>query len=171
MKIKKFLMTLAIPVIAMTFASCSDDDDTPDVNNVPTKFTESFNKLYPEVKTAKWETKGQYRVAEFKQNNNMIETEVWFDSNADRVMVHNDYGENLFLIPTVINDAIVDSQYGTMPWSVDDIDEYVMTGSSFFVIEAEAAGQPDTYVFINDAGQVVKEVTGNIPDITPSYQL
>lgn len=165
-------MALALPVVALTFGACSDnDDDTPDINNIPAKFTESLSKLYPDVKTAKWEMKGQYRVAEFNQNNNMIETEVWFNANAAKVMVHNNYGENLFLIPTVINDAIVSTKYSAMPWNIDDIDEYVMNSGSFYVIESEATGQPDMHVFIDASGKILKEVSGDIPDITPDYQL
>lgn len=170
MKLKKFLVALALPVVALTFASCSDDDDTPDVNNVPAQFTESLQKMFPTAKGVEWEIKGAYRVAEFKQNNNMIETDVWFDGNAANVMVKNDYGENLFLIPTNINDAIVATKYASMPWNIDEIEEYIMPTQTFYIIEAEATGQPDTYIFINNSGQIVKEVT-NIPDITPGYQL
>lgn len=171
MKLKKLLMALALPVAALTFVACgSDDDDTP-VNTVPTQFTESLHKMFPNAKGVEWETKGAYRVAEFKQNNNMIETDVWFDNNAANMMVKNDYGQNLFLIPANINDAIVATKYASLPWKIDDIEEYIMPTQTFYVIEAEAAGQPDTHIFINSSGQIVKEVTGTIPDITPDYKL
>ncbi|MDE5573960.1 MAG: hypothetical protein K2H32_04025 [Muribaculaceae bacterium] len=174
MKLKKFLMAIALPVIALTFASCSndDDDDTP-LSKVPTQFTEAFQKLYPDAKglNVEWEIKGNYRVAEYDHNNNMIDTEVWFNKNAERVMEHNDYGENLFFIPASINAAIEATQYAKLPWSLGEIDEYIMAnGNTYYMFEANAKGEPETHIIMNGNGEVLNVVTGNEPDITPDYQ-
>ena len=171
MKLKKFLIAFALPVMALAFASCKDDDDDKDLKEVPVQFTENLQKLFPNAQNVEWEMKGQYRVAEFDQNNNMIDTEVWFNKDAQKVMEHNDYGENLFFIPAKVNAGIEATEYAKLPWSLGEVDEYIMAdGSAYYIIESNAKGQPETHIILNSEGDVLNVVTGNDPDITPDYQ-
>lgn len=62
---------------------------------VPTSIQAAFEKMYPYVANAQWEQMAGCYVAEFVIDGR--ETDVWFDENAQWVMMENDV-ESLSLI-------------------------------------------------------------------------
>ncbi len=175
MKLKLFYLLIAIFGLT-NITACSDDDDNnkPAVNpNIPEAVAQAFKDKYPDVDQSKvqWETKGIYTVAEFKTLDNQNDVEAWFTKAGEWKMTENDYGKDLFMIPTVINEAFVKSEYGT--WQIDDISyyEYPTESSNFYLIEVEKTGQPDTQLYFKTDGTTIKTTTDTNVDITPDTQV
>lgn len=142
---------------ATTLTSCSDDDDDNNTNaTVPEAFVNSLKAKYPDAVNVKWETKANYRVAEFKRVSTE-EYDVWFNADdAKWAMTEIDYGKDLFLLPTLINKAFEQSEYST--WAIDDISLYQRVNDEFYVFEVEKTGQPDKCVLFNTDGTLIKAV-------------
>ncbi len=166
----KFLIGLLAIFGLVSVQACSDDDDDR-LDDVSQVFVDALKKLYPTATDVKWENKAPYRVAEFNKNNGQIGTEVWFDINANWKMTELDYGKNLFMLPTVINDAFTQTEYCRAPWNVDDIEEYKRPTDNFFIIEVESPQQGEVSLLFSDDGTLLKTVNGDLDNITPDYQL
>lgn len=168
MKLKLFYILIALMGIS-NFTACSDDDDnTPPVNpNIPEAVANAFAQKYPDVNTSavKWEKKGIYQVAEFKSGLNEIEA--WFSQTGEWKMTENDYGKDLFMVSTIINQAFIHSGYST--WTIDDISyyEYPDETKNFYLIEVEKAGEPDTQLYFKPDGTTIKTATEANVNITP----
>lgn len=65
MKLKMYFLLLALGALGLQ--SCNDDDDH--LSSVPTELKNAFTEKYPSVSNEKWETKGNYYIAEFRQQN------------------------------------------------------------------------------------------------------
>lgn len=76
MKLKMYFLLLALGALGLQ--SCNDDDDH--LSSVPTELKNAFTEKYPSVNNEKWETKGNYYIAEFRQQN--YETSAWFTPNG-----------------------------------------------------------------------------------------
>lgn len=61
MKLKMYFLLLALGALGLQ--SCNDDDDH--LSSVPTELKNAFTEKYPSVSNEKWETKGNYYIAEF----------------------------------------------------------------------------------------------------------
>lgn len=169
---KKNLCIMLIAVAGIfSLASCDDDDNHRLPTPEPTKFTEALKQVFPDAKNVKWETDGAYQVAEFLTKNGQVETEVWFDADAKHVMTANDYGRDLFMIPAAVNAGFEKTVYGAAPWIVDDIDEYIRTADTVYVIEVEAKGEKDVHLFFDPQGNLLKESTDYTPDFRPTTKI
>lgn len=158
---KKLYPILAIftaVAMALGFSACGDDDDD-DVKAPSQAFENALTTLYPQAKGAKWEKKGPYRVAEFRQD--MAEYDVWFEQSAAWAMTEIDYGKNLAAVPDkAVTDAFKAGEYGQ--WIVDDATYYKQKTREFYVIEVEAPRQVDTDLYYTTDGILIKAV--------PDYQ-
>jgi len=158
-----FACAVALVVMATSLSACSDDDKG--ITDIPKAFIEALKKVEPEAKNVKWEKKGAYRVAEFKKD--MVDCDVWFDTNAAWAMTEKDFGTDFFRVPdNAVNEAFAKGEYGS--WTVDDISYYKQTTAEFYVIEVETAGRPDMDLFYTPAGELIKAVpSATVPDILP----
>lgn len=84
MKLKMYFLLLALGALGLQ--SCNDDDDH--LSSVPTELKNAFTEKYPSVNNEKWETKGNYYIAEFRQQN--YETSAWFTPNGVWQMTETD---------------------------------------------------------------------------------
>lgn len=78
---------------------------------VPTSIQAAFEKMYPYVANAQWEQMAGCYVAEFVIDGR--ETDVWFDENAQWVMVENDV-ESLEKVPAPVAEAFMESIMASM---------------------------------------------------------
>lgn len=169
MKLKLFYLFIGLIGLS-TLCACNDDDDnTVTTPNVPEAIANAFKAKYPDVdsRNVKWEQKGNYMVAEFKKTANMEEVDAWFSATGEWKMSETDYGKNLFLLPTEINDALRDNGY--LSWTMDDINYYEYTDASknFYLFEMTKAGEPETNAFFKADGTKIKTTIGDQADITP----
>lgn len=164
----KFLWVMMALVSMTAFTSChDDDDDSGKTASVPKAYTEALTAKYPAATNVVWEKKDAYMVAEFKQNNDMEDLDVWFDATATWAMTDTDYGKNVFFLPAAVNAAWAQGQYGN--WTVDEIDFYQRPDIEFYVLEVEKTGQPDTDLYYLPDGTQIKAVASDATsDITPT---
>lgn len=177
MKLKLFAILFA--AVGLTaFTSCSDDDDN-DVkvpsSGVSTQITDAFKAKYADVdlKTVKWEVKGQYTVAEFTQAAGQIELEAWFNTTTGEwAMTEQDFGEDLFLVPAELNAQYYKTKYSS--WNIDDMKLYNYPDSSKdrYVFEVNKTGQQDMLLYFTaDTYDLVEAVVDTDPVVTPDTAL
>ena len=94
-------------------------------------------------------------------------------------MTEFDYDKNVFLAPAGLNAAFNQTDYAS--WTIDDISYYRFPTEprSFYEIEVEKAGNPDTYLYFRidtnpetkeKVYQLYKATTQNYV-ITPSFDI
>lgn len=162
MKKNFYLMFVALfGVLALT--SCNNDDDHP--ANLSDAARSAFEAQYPSARSVDWDVKGAYHVAEFHDNG--VETDVWYDANGNWCMTETDLGRDLTKLPTAVQTAFQASAYSA--WRVDDIDKYVRTDRTFYLIEVETSGQKDRDLYYAEDGTLLKDVE-DAPndDVTPA---
>ncbi len=164
MKLKIFYLLIAVLGLSTTMA-CSDDDD--DTLKAPAAIETAFNAKYPNAKNVKWERNGVYYVADFKTTSQNHDAEAWYNVDAIWCMTKKDYGKDLFMIPAVINQAFNDTEFAL--WTIDDIHayEYPNESKNMYEIEVEKAGNPDTALYFNAEGGLLKATTNTDMEITP----
>lgn len=168
---KKYLYLLVAAMMTVTataFASCSDDDDnTIDTENA-IRLRKALDAIYPGAsERAEWEKDQGYFVAEF-DNKYRQDVEVWFADDAKWVMTQTDL-ERIDQLPQAVQAAF--NAGGYSDYRVDDVDYYERFDGSFYVIEAEKAGQPDTELFYKDNGEFIKAHTGKSIKIYPHTKI
>lgn len=160
-----FLLLAIVFGFSTSFIACSDDDDDDDLSSVPAAFTTALIKAYPQAKDINWETDGTYRIAEFRHSG--VEYDIWFDNSAAIVMHELDFGINLNSIPNpVVAKKFVEGEYGS--WTLDDCKYYKQTSGAFYVFEVENIGAPDTDLYYDTEGNIIKTVNSDAaPEIRP----
>lgn len=103
MKLKMYFLLLALGALGLQ--SCNDDDDH--LSSVPTELKNAFTEKYPSVSNEKWETKGNYYIAEFRQQN--YETSAWFTPNGIWQMTETDLPYQA--LPAAVKSAFESSEY------------------------------------------------------------
>lgn len=146
MKIK--LLLLLFVLSAVSFAGCSDDDDY-----IPeTAVVDAFTSKYPEAKRVSWETKMDYKVAEFILANH--ETEAWFDASGNWLMTETDI--RFDELPLLIQDKHVLGEYAN--WRVDDVDKIERYNTeTIYVVEVEQGDNDVELVYAAD-GTLIKVI-------------
>lgn len=165
MKTKFFPLILGVLALA-GFTSCSDDDDKDlSLNEVPLAYQNALKTKYPDAVNVKWEQKGDYYVADFKEVGK--DYDVWFGKEASWAMTEIDYGPNVMQLPPAVSSAYSESQYA-YTCVVDDAVAYERTDRNFYVIEVEpSAGGADTYLYYNHDGTIIKVITQDV-EIIPT---
>ncbi len=148
---KTNFLRLSILLIAMSSAvlvSCSDDDDY-----VPGDvLVEALNTIYPDAQKVSWETKNEYKVAEFILENK--EREVWFDVTGNWLMTETDLPFNE--LPLAVQESFLTGTYGA--WTVDDVDMIERYNTeTIYIIEAEK-GEQEVDLHYTADGTLVKEI-------------
>ena len=129
MKLKMYFLLLALGALGLQ--SCNDDDDH--LSSVPTELKNAFTEKYPSVSNEKWETKGNYYIAEFRQQN--YETSAWFTPNGIWQMTETDLPYQA--LPAAVKSAFESSEY--TKWKVDDVDMLERPDmEKVYVIEVES---------------------------------
>lgn len=178
MKLKFCSIMLLALGIGFATTSCSDDDknDAPEINHsqVPEVVARAFEAKYPNVNTdiVKWEVKGKYHVAEYDVQNTFTDVDAWFETTTGTwSMTENHYGENLFLIPTALNVGFINSGYSQ--WENDDIVyyEYPDSKRDVYIFYMEKEGEPDTALYFDVKGKLLKTGPSDNLNITPDTQL
>ncbi|MBD5254912.1 MAG: hypothetical protein HDS53_02360 [Barnesiella sp.] len=177
MKLK--LLTILFAAASLTaFTSCSDDDDDDvkvPASGVPTEVVQSFKAKYPsiDVSKVKWETKGNYTVAEFSEAANQEELEAWFTTKTGEwAMTETDFGEDLFLVPAELNAKYYQTEYSS--WNIDDMKLYSYPDSTKdrYVFEVNKTGQQDMELYFTaDTYDLVKAIVDTDRVITPDTAL
>ena len=174
---KTKLLLFAISAVTLSFTACSDDDDTP-ATSVPEICTQAFKAKYPTVTSAKWGKEGAYYTAEWKEASNLRDVEAWFSPAATSAatswaMTTTDYGKDLFMVPTELNNAFNATEYSTA--TIDDIEkiEYQDTSRDIYTIEVTPQGQRADLLLIFKAADYtfVKAIPEPEGDITPDTVL
>ena len=172
-----YLVMLAMGITSLTACSDDDDDKTPATTNpaVTTEVLSSFKAKYPDVnvdKEVKWETKGQYTVADFDQVNGLQEVEAWFDTKSGEwKMSETDYGEDWFLLPATLNANFYKTPYSTYEPGDIYYYEYPDATRNTYVVEASKTGQQEMDLYFNSSCEYLKAVVHTGADITPDTQL
>lgn len=187
---KTKLTLLALALMGLAFTSCSDDN-TDDPGLFPPNVTESMKEKLNESlhadfpftknKTVEWKSDTQNKCfkAEFKGEDGFSDVEAWYTHTYNLVMTEFDYGKNVYLAPAGLNDAFNKTDYAT--WTIDDISYYRFPTEprSFYEIEVEKAGNPDTYLYFRiDTNPQTKEKVYQLYKtstqdytITPSFDI
>lgn len=148
MKLKMYFLLLALGALGLQ--SCNDDDDH--LSSVPTELKNAFTEKYPSVNNEKWETKGNYYIAEFRQQN--YETSAWFTPNGIWQMTETDLPYQA--LPAAVKSAFESSEYAK--WKVDDVDMLERPDmEKVYVIEVES-GKQEFDLYYSEEGILVKSV-------------
>ena len=148
MKLKMYFLLLALGALGLQ--SCNDDDDH--LSSVPTELKNAFTEKYPSVNNEKWETKGNYYIAEFRQQN--YETSAWFTPNGVWQMTETDLPYQA--LPAAVKSAFESSEYAK--WKVDDVDMLERPDmEKVYVIEVES-GKQEFDLYYSEEGILVKSV-------------
>lgn len=141
---------LLLALGALGLQSCNDDDDH--LSSVPTELKNAFTEKYPSVSNEKWETKGNYYIAEFRQQN--YETSAWFTPNGIWQMTETDLPYQA--LPAAVKSAFESSEYAK--WKVDDVDMLERPDmEKVYVIEVES-GKQEFDLYYSEEGILVKSV-------------
>lgn len=148
MKLKMYFLLLAMGAFTLTMQSCDDDDKGI---TVPTELANALADKYPEVKNAKWETKGTYYVADFYKDN--YETSAWFTPEGVWQMTETDIPYDA--LPAAVKSAFKSSKYAD--WHVDDVDKLERQGmETVYVIEVEQ-GKQEYDLYYTEEGILANE--------------
>lgn len=151
-------------MMAVSAASCSDDDDELTPSQVPAAVTKTFNEMFPNTKKVEWEQYSPYFVADFDLNT--FDTEAWFTPDGTWAMTETDYGSLVTMLPIEMQTTFNASKYAD--WIVDDVQLYQRVADTFSLIEVETDGIPDVGVFIGQDGTILNVVQGDDFNITPT---
>ena len=147
---KKTLLFLLAALMTTSFISCDKDDANWGI--VPDSVRTAFEAKYPNAKRVEWENKGNYKVADFYQDN--METEAWFESDGTWYMTETDIPYNL--LPQTIKTSFEESEYTT--WRIDDVDKIEKNGSeTIYIIEVEK-NNLDIDLYYNGEGTLIKTI-------------
>lgn len=158
---------LIIPAILacglFIFSSCSDQHSgaVPDAT-----ILNAFKSKFPNAKNVEWETKTDYKVAEFKDGS--YEAEAWFDPSGKWMMTETDIPYNL--LPQAIRTNFESSEYAS--WKKEDIDKVEQANTAtLYIIEIEK-GESETDLYYLEDGTLIKVVAdkdneGYQPTILP----
>ena len=129
MKLKMYFLLLALGALGLQ--SCNDDDDH--LSSVPTELKNAFTEKYPSVSNEKWETKGNYYIAEFRQQN--YETSAWFTPNGIWQMTETDIPspQVVFLIITYREDRWETLSTAPICPEVNNRRKFILPKSSFIL--------------------------------------
>lgn len=109
--------------------------------NPPQNIADAFKKMYPQAANISWSQQGDYFVAEFTKNK--LETEVWFNNRANRVMTQTDLETADLLSPAVYNSFAI-GRYSA--WQVDNVTLVEFPHCTpVSVIEVEQNNMPGEY--------------------------
>lgn len=167
MRRKIFFLLTAF--LSLAFLSCNDDDES-NWDSVPVEVRDAFNGKYPSAKNVEWESKGNYKVADFIYNS--METSAWFDSKGIWYMTETDLPFNS--LPQAVKDAFESSEYST--WRIDDIDMLERKDSEvLYIIEVEQQNK-EVDLYYSAEGILIKTVAdsndndyeNHIPQVTPT---
>ncbi len=158
MKPKINLLLIAL-CATFAFQSCDDDDDDP--SSIPTAVQNAFDSKFSSAYSLDWDIENGYYVADFYLDG--LEMEAWFSSDGTWQMTETDYGVNLSLIPSEVQEAYTASDYYTT-WTLDDIDFYERSDIEFYLIEIEQTGQTDRKLYYNTDGTLIKDVADTAND-------
>lgn len=148
MKLKMYCLLVALGAFALTMQSCDDDDKGI---AVPAELANALADKYPEVRNAKWETKGIYYVADFYKDN--YETSAWFTPEGVWQMTETDIPYNA--LPAAVKSAFKSSKYAD--WHVDDVDKLERQGmETVYVIEVEQ-GKQEFDLYYTEEGILANE--------------
>lgn len=162
-----FLLLALTPTLS--FMGCNDDDDS-NVDIISNELRTAFTEKYPSAKNTKWENKGNYKVADFYNNN--LETSAWFDSNGEWYMTETDLPFNS--LPQAVKNAFQASEYST--WKIDDVDMLERKGTEIvYIIEVESQNK-EVDLYYSAEGILIKSVVDSdndnyenqLPQVTPS---
>lgn len=143
MRLKCYVTALLLSVFALQ--SCDSDDDHK--LDVPALVQAAFTQKYATASVHEWERKGEFFVAEFR--NDFRETEAWFRPDGTWVRTETDYTAAL---PEAVQ-TYLDEHYAG--YSTDDVDWVETTTADYFDIELEKRGTPDVYLKIQADGTLV----------------
>lgn len=164
MKLKSLLYIMAASAIGLGAASCGDDNDDININQVPQKVQQAVSSMFPGQNVLSWEQVPPYYIAEFMQSG--FETEAWFGADGTWAMTETDYDSNTAYLPIEVQEAFAQSEYSQ--WIVDDVQTYKRTFDSFCVIEVESATSPDVSLFYSADGVLLNQVQEFDITITPN---
>lgn len=150
MKTKLFLF--AAFLCSLTFLACSDDDDFKPDQTVK----DAFEAKYPSATHLSWEKKGEYRIADFRDNNK--EMSAWFDAEGNWYMTETDLN-SIDELPQAVKTAFLASDYAQ--WKIDDIDMLERKDrETIYSIEVEN-GKQETDLYYSADGILLKSITDN----------
>ncbi len=147
---KRLLMLLALMVAlpSVWLTSCSDDDDDISASEVPQAVMTAFTSRYAAAKFVKWERDRGYYKADFFVEQN--EVDAWFQPDGTWHRSETD------LLPTQLPEAVQSYLAANYPDRyIDDCDLIETPSESYYLIELDKAGSPDTYVRLSATGQVM----------------
>lgn len=151
---KKKTIFLLTAILAISFLSCDNDDDS-NWNIVPSEVRSAFSEKYPSAQRIEWENKGTYKVAEFINNN--LETSAWFDSNGTWYMTETDIPYNS--LPQSVKDSFQSGEYST--WRIDDVDMLERKDTEvIYIIEVESQNN-EIDLYYSTEGILIKAITDN----------
>lgn len=145
-----------------SFAGCSNNDHKGAVPDQA--ILQAFNTKYPQAKKVEWETKVDYKVADFYIGSN--EMEAWFDSKGNWVMTETDltYPE----LPAAVRTSFESSTYAN--WKKEDIDKLERANTAtLYIVEVEQ-GKQEANLYYAENGSLVKVVNDTDNDDTNNYQ-
>lgn len=161
MKTKLFISAILI-CGSTIFSACSDNNGViPDATIV-----NAFNSKYPDAKNVEWETKADYKVAEFR--NGSYETEAWFDASGKWMMTETDIPYNQ--LPQAIRMHFESSEYAS--WKKEDVDKLERANTAtVYILEVEK-GETEIDLYYAEDGALIKTIadgenTGHQPTVIP----
>lgn len=173
---KKLLFALTLPLLALSFVACSDDDDpTPNPNyptRVPPALVNIFNQKYPDVTDVEWDSIPGYYIVDCDDKARR-DIEVWYTRPLPKgsdpwVMTETNVGKDFFLAPNGLNLAFDKSEYSRM--TVDDIIhyEYADATRNVWVIEVDQTAAKDLAIVFDPVNYSIVNTLTAPDNVTPA---
>lgn len=151
MKAKIILMALA--VVGIGVAACSDDDDI-NIGKENKEVEAAFYQKYPDAERVSWEEERGYFVAKFWRSDLKAEVNAWFDAMAMWLFTETDIRYDA--LPQAVKNAFEASEYSD--WQIDDVDMVERPEmETVYVLEVDK-GKEEYGLFFSADGILLKAI-------------
>lgn len=145
-RILSILILLATPLLLVSYLTSCDDDDDLSTSEVPSAVLTTFNLMYSDAVSTKWEKDTNYYKAEF-YNSAGNEVDAWFIADGTWIRSETD------ILPADLPQAVQNYVATNYPdYYIDDAEYIQTTSSSYYLLELEAPSAPDVYLKVLENG-------------------
>lgn len=149
---KKRFLGAVLALGALVLAGCDKNDDGGGAGKVSPIVNQAFQQKFPSASKVRWETKGEYQVAGFRNGDK--QASAWFDGTGNWYMTETDV--RFEELPEAVRTAFAGSEYAD--WKRDDVDRLEREGmETVYVVEVEK-GQQEADLYYTSDGVLVKTV-------------
>lgn len=140
---------LFLSVLALSFGSCSSDDDATPINEIPNGVTAAFKAEFPKATDVEYVQLGTDHEVEFDVEN--VDHKALY--SQDGKLIRHKYDIRLAQLPEAIKKTVVTDFENK---SIDDTEILMQNGLTFYQVELDKEPNDLQLVFNKDGAQVLE---------------